>query len=169
MTFGQQVLATMIGAAAGFMFSLVLFYLKEYHSLRRLRTAARKNLRREFDYNILLIKQFDEDITKAIEMVSADDRSITYFLSYARFQRAFVQQYYFQGLLFEYFDSEDVAQIDNLLIRFAVGGEAFVNRSVDDWRTGQLDKPTTVKVLSFQRDQFRESSKILLGLLAKLA
>jgi len=168
MAFWQQVLATMIGATAGFLFSLALFFLKDHLALRKYKKAARKNLVREFLYNIKLLDGLAAEVTKAIERVSADDRANTYFLTYERYQRYFMQQSYTQGLLFDYFDAEEVTELQNVSFEFLVGTEAFVNQKMEAFKKGTVDKAEMVGILDFERDRLQKAKPRLNKLAKKL-
>jgi hypothetical protein len=76
MTFIQQIMATLIGTFAGFLGSLVLFWIKEGYQNRHKEESLITNLIYELDYNINLLSKYETDLTRCIESVSADSKSV---------------------------------------------------------------------------------------------
>ena len=97
MTYRQQIIATLIGTFAGFVGSLILFWIKEAFQKRKQEKSLVKHLRYELDYNINLLTKYEKDLTQSIEAVGADSRSVFSTIEYAKVARFFSIQFYREG------------------------------------------------------------------------
>ncbi len=153
MTFKEQTFATLIGTTSGFLFSLALFWVKEYFSSSKQRTHLLKNLHYEFAYNINLFKKYHKQITECMEAVSADKRNVFLPLDYNFVASYFSLQFYREGLISKYLHYEDMKRWNDFVTRLSVGNERFLLDSLDSWGKSTLDKERIFDLLKFEREQ----------------
>jgi len=167
MTFGENVCATLIGTVAGFLFSIALFYVREKVKHTREREKTIKNLRREFVYDVGLLGEWVRNLTTARAQVAAGT-NVFRTIPYTRFSRAFVQEAFRSGIIFEIFNDEEVASIDELLGFFWTGGEQFVNDKLAKWdyKREEISAKEVVDMLQFNIEKIEEHQKTL-GVLVK--
>lgn len=166
MTYQEQVTATLIGTFFGFIGSLILFWIKNSWEARQRKKALLKNLGYELDYNINLFLRFEEQLTKLIEVVSADSRDLFLSLNYGSIARFFAIQFYQAGLIAKYLHPEDMKRWNDFLTTLGEGSEAYAVNTVTKWRNSEIDKEGTFQALKYERDQVkyaREFSEYLKG------
>ena len=74
--FWQQVWSTLVGTVAGFVFSIVLFYLTERIKRSHDRAKTLKGLRRELQFDLALSASWLKGIEDARPQVAAGDKNI---------------------------------------------------------------------------------------------
>lgn len=159
MTFTEQIWATLVGTFAGFMGSLILFWIKELVTKRGLQKSLINNLNYELDYNIALYKKYDELITKCIEQTGADDRNAYLNINYQYVARFFAIQFYQSGLIQKYLHHEDMKRWNDFMITLAEGSQQYVLKRLEAWRNGEIKKEEIFGALSYERDQVRDALK----------
>jgi hypothetical protein len=92
MTFGQQVLASFVGTAFGFIFAIFLFLITKVIRSHLDKKTLRKHLKREFEYDISLLQEWIDEIDKILRKITANDPQVFSYLRYTFFQRFFVQE-----------------------------------------------------------------------------
>ena len=132
MTFGQQILATMIGATAGFIFSLCLVWLKEKWKKSSSKSFLKNNVSIEISYNIRFLDQALDDIKKCIEKITIGDKKAYCLVNYSRFARFFTQSYYQSVFMLEQWQLEDIDKLDNILITYSDGMDNYVRDGMKD-------------------------------------
>ena len=168
MTFGEQVVATMIGSIAGFIFSLCLFYLKEKWAKSATKKFLEKNVITELDYNIMLLSKVKDGIQKCIEKVTVGDKDIYCQMNYSRFGRFFIQAYYQNGFIFNHWKTEDIDKLDAMLITFTENTDRYILRTMKDYRVGNIDDKQALTTFSHERGLLEDNIKYLHTLKGKL-
>lgn len=76
MTFEQQVLASFMGTAFGFIFAILLFLVTSAIKLKSDKKTLRKHLKREFEYDISLLQEWIDEIEKILRKITANDSQV---------------------------------------------------------------------------------------------
>jgi len=168
MTFAQHILGTLLAVVAGFLFSLCLFWIKEYISSKRREKHLKCSVRYEFDYNIHLFEQFVEDLTKCLEKISLDEKAVYSKVDYEHFAYFFFREFYRQGLASKLFHYEDIRRWSEIVANSALGAETYLQESLKDWRDSKIDKQKISKRVNFERDQLQYSIDMLKYLKARI-
>lgn len=161
MTFGQQLLATLIGTISGFLFSIALFYFTQKIKHLNEKSNIFKSLKSEFRYNLSLLNNLLNDINKTITKISADDKDIFFYFRYSNFQRLFLQEAFRLGLLYDKLEDDDINNIDGILTHFGISYENYTNQKVDEWKNDGINKKDMLKIFEFERDTLEKYIKQL--------
>ena len=159
MNFWQNIISTFIGAFLGFVFSICLFYLTNKWSKKTQRKSLEKNLIKEFEFNEHYLQKILEDLKKAIEKITVNDKNVFYYFNYVSFQRLFTQTYFQQGFLYGKLDPDDINLLDTILSRMTQGGEYYINNSIQKWKEANLNQQQILSILSFERDSIEKFIK----------
>ena len=168
MTFGQQVFSSFLGTVFGFIFAIVLFLITEAVKASLAKKNLRKNLKREFAYDISLLQEWVGDIDKILRKITADDQNVFYFLRYTFFQRHFIQEAFRCGLLYNLLTDEDISNLNTALVHCDVGGEQLANGNVQLWKTGQLPLKEALGIFEFEKECLLKYQKHFRNVLEKL-
>lgn len=168
MTFGQQLLSTLIGTISGFLFSIALFYLTQKIKHWNEKNNILKSLKREFRYNLSLLNNLLNDINKTITKISADDKDVFFYFRYANFQRLFLQEAFRLGLLYDKLKDDDINNIDGILTHFSASYESYINQKIDEWKNDGINKKDMLKIFEFERDTLEKYIKQLEQIKAKV-
>ncbi len=160
MTFGEQILATLIGTFSGFVGSLILFWIKEYVQSNKKRDATKKNLVYELKYNINLFEKYEIALTKCIEDVAADGKKVYISIDYDYVATFFSQQFYKEGLISEYFHEEDMRRWNDMLTKVSKGSETYLNETLEKWRNSEIEKSEIHKVLTLEREHIKYAKEM---------
>jgi len=156
MNFCQNVLSTFIGVILGFIFSIFLFYLTQRWTKKTQKKSLEKNLVKEFEFNEHYLRKILEDIKKTIEKITVNDKNVFYFFNYISYQRLFAQAYFQQGYLYEKLEPDDINLIDTILSRMSLGGQAYINNSIQQWKGGYLNQQQILNIVGFERDSIEK-------------
>jgi len=159
MNFWQNVLSTFIGALFGFVFSIFLFYLTQRLSKNAQKKSLEKNLVKEFEFNEHYLRKILDDLKKTIEKITVNDKNVFYFFNYISYQRLFTQTYFQQGYLYDKLEPDDINLIDTILNRISLGGQAYINNSIQQWKDGYLNQPQILNIIGFERDSIEKYIK----------
>ncbi len=85
MTFGQQICATLIGTASGFVFALVLYFITNFIRELCSKNTLRKQLKRELQYDISLLQEWIDEIDKILRKIATNDTKVFSYLRYTFF------------------------------------------------------------------------------------
>jgi hypothetical protein len=160
MTFGQQVVATLIGSFGGFLAALAMLWVKQRFDESRKEKSLLKNLHYEIAYNINLLSKYDDQITKCIEAVGADSRQVYLILDYDHIARFFSIQFYQEGFVTKYLHIEDVKRWNDFLSRLSDGSEEYVSETVKKWRKGEVSKEEVFQALKHERAQVQYAKDV---------
>lgn len=152
-TFRQQTIATLIGALIGFIVSVLLFWVKEYISVKRRERHILRCLAYEFEYNINLLGKYAGEVSESIEKVNAGKKAVYLNINYSILTRHFAQLFYSEGLLCKYLHPEDMKRWNDLLVNLAAGSETLVKDDLEKWREGKCEKQAIFDTLDFERKQ----------------
>jgi uncharacterized membrane protein YgaE (UPF0421/DUF939 family) len=168
MKFGQQILATLIGTIAGFIFSIILFYLTNKWKINSYKKNVVKNFSKEIEYNLSLINRLHSQINDVISKVTADRIDIYTYLDYKRYQRLFLDELFRQEVLYERLNQDEVSEIDTILFHFSIVAENYMNKNIEDWKARKIDRVPTLRSLEFERDQLEGYRQTLQNIKLKI-
>ncbi len=169
MTFVQYVLAALIGSFGGFLGALALLWIKVSRDESRKEKSLVKNLNYEFDYNINLLNKYDDQLTRCIEVVSADNKETYLSIDYTFIGRHFAILFYREGFISNYLHVEDMKRWNDFLSTLGEGSEAYVNEIVEKWRSDEATKDQTFKALKHERDKIQYAKELCEYLKQKIA
>lgn len=161
MTFGQLILATLIGTLSGFIFSLFLFWIKENIGIKRRQVNLKSNVRYEFEYNINLFKQYVDDLTKCLEKISLEEKKVYTNIDYEHFAYFFFREFYREGLACQCLHYEDVKRWSEIVAKHSGGAETYLLERLKDWRDSKINKEAASKAVMFERDQLKYSIEMM--------
>ena len=157
MTFGQNLFSTFIGAFLGFWFSIALFFIAYHFQQRTQKNTLKDNLAKELEYNIVFLKGKLEDIGKAIEKITVDNKN-TFFYScnFTGYQALFLNEYFKKGLLYKKLKPKEISDLESLLRHMAPEGAApYINYSIKSWKEEKLTVKQMLDIMAFERDNIK--------------
>jgi len=168
MTFGQQILATLYGTIAGFVFAIVLYYVTDLIRINKTKNNLIKNLKREFEYNISLLEEWIKEIDRILLKISAHDEQVFSYLKYSYFQRLFLQECFRFGILYKSFNNEDISNLNTILLHFDINFENYINKIIGHWKDQVMPQKEAIKHFYFEKDELIKYKKQLGELLTKI-
>lgn len=168
MTYTQQIIATLIGTLGGFIVALLMFYIKESFQSKKKEETLLKNLSYELDYNINLLGKYVEDLTKCIEKVSSDKKSVFTSIQYDKVAIFFAKQFYKEGLVSKYLHVEDLERWNNSLAPMGDGAEAYIEDVLKKWHDSTLEKGEVFDALNHERNQIKYAKEMFEYLKGKI-
>jgi len=174
MTFNQQLLASFIGTFFGFLSAIVLFLLTFYIQRKLANNIFKKHLKREFRYDIKLMKEWIETVEKVLRKVTAKDKQIFYYIKYSDLARYFMDESFKLGLIYNLFSDEQVFALNKLVTHCSIGTEQYINNKIIAWRScpaAEEDKQQKelLEAFEYQKDELSKFKKLLDELLEKLS
>jgi hypothetical protein len=107
----------------GFFFALILFYVKERWKDENKKKELAKLLRRELEYNILLIDQWIKDIRQDLYFLTWARPIFIFSPRYDLFQKYFINKALESGLIYDLLNNEQINTIANILSFFSAERE----------------------------------------------
>ncbi|MEK6690538.1 MAG: hypothetical protein AABY78_04435 [Nitrospirota bacterium] len=169
MTFQEQVIATLLGSLAGFLFAIVIFYITENIRTKRIKKNLTKNLKREFEYNISLLQEWIDEIDKILRKITANDTQVFSYLKYSYYQRLFAQESFHFGILYElYNNNEDISTLNAIFFHCDINEEQYINQIITKWKDTQIEQKKALSTFEFEKETPQKYKKQLTELLGKL-
>ena len=168
MTFDQQILATFIGSVLGFIFAIVLFYITEKIKQKKAMSETKKNLKREFGFNISLLTEWTTKLDKVLRQVTADDHDVFEYFRYSDFQRVFIHTAFQQGILYDSFSDDDFYTLNSILIHFFRETETYLALYISRWKNKDITKKEMLQLFEFEKDKVSKYLKVLKNLREKI-
>lgn len=168
MLFKEQVLASFMGTAFGFIFAILLFLITNKIKSNVDRKTLRKRLKREFEYDISLLQEWIDEIEKILRKITANDPQVFSFLRYTFFQRSFTQEAFRAGMVYDSLDNEHVSNLNNILLHCDIGTEQYLNGSIQQWKIGKQPQPTALDQFEFEKGELKKYQKQLREILVIL-
>lgn len=168
MTFGQQVLASFIGTTFGFAFAILLFLITNAIRGVSQRKTLFKHVKREFEYDISLLQEWIEEMEKILRKITANDSNVFSYLRYTFFQRAFMQEGFRTGMMYNALGNEDISNLNTVLLHCDFGTEQYVNSFIQQWKTGQLGEQDALQKFEFEKEELGRHRKRLQQILQEL-
>jgi len=161
MTFNQQMLASLLGAFLGFASALIVFFLTYYIRNYLSKRTLRRHLKREFEYNLSLIRDWIEEIEKILRKISSSDKKVYSYLQYSYFQRYFIQEAFKLGIMYNLLSNEELSKLNNSLIHCSLAGEQYINSIVSQWKSGKIEQSDALGRFEFEKEQLQQHKKHL--------
>lgn len=173
MGFKQQIVSSFIGTLFGFLFAIVLFLLTDWLYKKKVRKEFKKNLKREFQYNITLLQDWIDKIDVILRQITAKDREIYQYLKYSDLARYFLDESFKLGLIYHSFTNEQIFDLNKLVTHCSFSIEQFVNNKISLWKTcTEMAENNFQKILlvdfDFQKSELKRFKKLLEELLKKV-
>ncbi len=168
MTFEQQSLATFIGALAGFVFSIFLFYLTEKWKNNKANKDLSNNLQRELAYNSNFIESYKEDFEKLIRKIAANDRQIFTIFRFNKLQRLFLFESFNKGLLYKYLNSDEINDLDGMLDYFSISINQIHWGYLDYYKNSRVPQQISLQRFEMNKDFLEKYLKLARTLKKKL-
>jgi hypothetical protein len=168
MTFEQQIISTFIGALAGFIFSIFLFYFTEKWKNNKANENLSFNLQKELDYNINFIEGYGDEFEKLIRKVATYDKQIFTAFRFNKLQRLFILEAFNRGLLYKYLSSEEVNDLDAMLDYFNISMNQIHYGYVEDYKSDRVSQQDSLRIFEYNRDLIIKYLKLAKTLKEKL-
>jgi len=168
-SFWSRALATLVGTVAGFVFSIVLFYVSEYVKRSRERTKVIAGLKREAAFNIGLCDAWLKGIGDIRLKVAGGDQAVFNYIDYTRALRIFVQEAVRGGILYDLLTDGELVELDKSLRFFGSVSEQDINGKIEQWKTGSISAADMSKALTFHEYVVTEARKAMEQLRSKAA
>lgn len=162
LSFLQQVCATLIGVVVGFLFSLILFYLKELHSSEKKKKNLLECLKYEFEYNLNLFKKYLGKVEDCIVSVNGD-RKDTYLngLDYSLVAAYFSRNFYREGLIVKYLHVENMKRWNDFLSSHSEGSEEYLLEQLEKWRKSEIAKEKIITSLQHEEKLLKHTIEMI--------
>jgi putative component of toxin-antitoxin plasmid stabilization module len=159
-SFWSRALATLVGTVAGFVFSIVIFYITESVKRSHERTKIVAGLNREATFNIGLCDTWLKGISELRLKVAAGNRNVFNYFDYTRALRIFVTEGLKAGILYELLSDAELVELDKAL-RFvgAPQSEQYINEKVAQWKVNQITPADFSAALDFHEYVIGEAKK----------
>lgn len=161
MTFEQQIFSTFIGALAGFIFSIFLFYLADKWKASRINKNLSANLQKEFDYNINFLESYKQEYEKLIRQVTANDKEIFTIFRFNKLQRLFLQEAFNKGLLYKHLTSDEINDLDLMLSYFTDSMNQLHLMYLDEYKSDKTTQQISLKRFEFNRELIDKYLKLV--------
>jgi hypothetical protein len=168
MDFKEQMLSTFIGAIAGFIFSICLFYLTELWKSSSEKKGLIKNLNKEFEYNISFLEGYKNDYEKLLRQIAADTKNIIAVFRFSKLQRMFLLEAFNKGLLYKQLTTDEISDIDAMLTYFNITYDNLAYRDLTMLNNGEfVSKDKALERFEYDRTQIEKYLKIINNLKVK--
>lgn len=161
MVFWEQVLATFFGATFGFLFSLVLFYVREWRKNKAIKNSVLEAFRRETQYNRKLFERWEKALQRVQAKVAADDRTIVEYIGYTEFLRSFLDAAFREGILFERVDNDFLQDISQMLTLVSLIQEQLINQKIIQWNLQQVTKKDITDTVNMHLKTIETDMRVL--------
>ncbi|MFL6260880.1 MAG: hypothetical protein ACJ76Y_14320 [Thermoanaerobaculia bacterium] len=167
-SFWSRALATLIGTLAGFIFSIVLFYVSEHVKRSRDRTKIVTGLKREAAFNVSLCDLWLHSFADIrLKMAAGDKQAVFNYIDYTRTLRIFVQEALRAGILYDLLSDTELVDLDKILRFLNNMSEQDINAKIHQWKTGEIEAPEMSQALSLHEYVIKEGRKAMAGLHVK--
>lgn len=169
MTFSDQLIATFSGALLAFIFSIGLFYLTEKWKNGKINKDLNNNIQKESDYNLTFLEKQKAEITEAINDITINNRELHFISRFYKLQRLFILEAFNKGLLYRYLTSEEIADLDNMLIYFSNITDKILMDKVEKFKVGIINQKETLENLNYDKRQIDKYEKVIKDIKGKLS
>ena len=160
-SFWSRALATLMGTVAGFLFSIVVFYISEHVKRSRDRKKIIIGLKREAAFNLGLCDAWLKSIATVRLKLAADDHDFFNYFDYTRGLRVFVQEALRAGVLYDLLGDPDLVDLDKSLRFLSPQSEMDINGKITQWKDGAVAAADLSKALNFHEYAVTEARKAM--------
>jgi hypothetical protein len=172
MNFAEQIVSTLIGTFAGFIFSIVLFYLTEKWRSQRTHKDLSSNIQRELQFNVDFLAAYKTEFEKMLRLITAQDaqqeKQIYTIFRHNKVQRLFLQEAFQKGLLYKSLTTDEINDVDAMLSYFLPYRDQLLSKLLTDYTTHQATGQVVLQTFEWDRDQLDKYLKFLNTLKTKL-
>jgi hypothetical protein len=161
MNFWNVFFGVFSGIIAGVFINLIINWIREYSYKKKIK----RNLKFEFDFNIKKIDSFLEELNKYQNMTNADNLNNYFgFFNLSKIISITLIQSFNQGLIYKFFNHEDIAFLQNFLSDFSLGTEKYMNDKIE-WTKKNHSLQEIKKLvnddITFWEKKFNENRKMI--------
>ena len=168
MTFGQQVLATLIGTVGGFILSIALFYIKECRVSKKNEKFIIDSARAEIDLGISILKRIKENISKAREKIEKNDINAYASIDYSGIARSFLTQLYISGLMNKKLKTDGTDKLNKIYISFSQGSSTYIQNALTKYRQNSISQREALVAVNYELGLIESSIKDLNNIKSKI-
>lgn len=168
MAFWEQTLSTLIGVIAGFVFSIIVFYLTEKWKNSRINQDLSSNLQKEFEFNINFLEKYKTEFEKLIRKISTNDKRHFIIFRFSKLQRLFLLEAFNKGLLYKYLKSEEINELDSMLSYFTATMDQIHYNYSNEYKTGKSTQADSLAIFEFNKEEIEKYLKLTRTLKEKL-
>ncbi|MDD5610950.1 MAG: hypothetical protein PHH69_05355 [Candidatus Omnitrophica bacterium] len=173
MSFKELIWASFLGTFFGFISAVALSVITYFIQRRLANRVFKKHLKREFEYDINLLRNWIDEIEKILRKLAAKDKQIYYYIKYSDLARYFIDESFKLGLIYNLFNNEEVFNLNKLVTHCSLGTEQFINKKVIEYQNcpiAEEDKQQKqlLRDCEYQRDELNKFKIFLEGLLKKI-
>ena len=123
-----------ISAILGFLFALLLFYLKEALKKRQNQKVLIKYLNRELKYNTALINQYIKDIKHDINFLRWAKPIFTFTPQFNKFRSLFINKAFDSGIIYDLLSDRHIDCITRMLTFFSAGKQSSIRDLINRYK-----------------------------------
>jgi hypothetical protein len=169
-SFWGRTIATLIGTIAGFIFSILLFYISERVKRSRDRQKIIQGLKREATFNVGMCDIWLKAISDIRLKVAAADIAVFYYFDYSRALRIFVQEAVRRaGVLYDLLNDAELVNLDKSLVFLNLLSEQDINSKIAQWKANTITPAAMSQALGFHEYAVTEARKAMEQLRFKMA
>ena len=168
MNFEQQIISTFIGALAGFVFSIFLFYLTEKWKNNKINKSLSSNLQKEFDYNINFLENYKENFETYVRQIAANNKQIYPIFRFSKLQRLFILETFSKGLLYKHLNSDEINNLDAMLSYFTGSMDQIHILYIEQYKIDKVSQQETLQRFEFSKGEIIKYLKLTKILKEKL-
>jgi len=150
--FWQNFLSTFMGAILGFIFSLALFYITRVVAQKSDIKILKKNLNKEFEFNIYFLKNLLNNLNGVIEKITANNKNVWFVHQYEEYQRVFTQAYFQRGLLYDRLTPKELSRWSLLLVHMVQGTVSYLMDQLEKWKADEITQQEASDVFIYERN-----------------
>ncbi len=168
MVFKEQILASFLGTTFGFIFAIILFLLTNWIQNKLNKNHFKDYLKSEFQYDISLLQEWIDEFDKVLRKITASDLDVYSYFQYSLLQTYFMQESFKLGIMYKFFNNEDIFNLNKMLVHCTLAVEQFVNSNIVKWKSKQITQKEALEAFEFQQGELKKYKKHLEVLLNKL-
>lgn len=153
MSFWQQVISTFIGALAGFLFSILLFYFTERWKNSQKKRNLNFNILKECEYDIDFLEKFKSDFEKACQQITINDKNIFIIFRFSKLQRLFILSAFNEGLLYKNLTVEEIGTLDSMLNYFNFFTDNYLIERLEQFKKDGIGQMEALGVFNYNKDE----------------
>jgi hypothetical protein len=166
--------ATVLGAAIGVLAGAFIQYIVDYLVHRRSKANQRSALKKELQYNLLVVGDLITEARNLRNSLNAD--SLPTYFGYLGYEKAFFTQanaLLNGGQLYEWFSIADLKKLHKVSVCLNANNSEWVNKNISQRRDAAVkgegyDKSEAGNFVKFVEDQISETQSILNDFIAIL-
>lgn len=164
----QTIIASFIGYFFGFIFSLIIFYLKENFKTQETKNQLTVNLQRELKFNIKFLQIYKRELNELINKINLDEELENATFSYDKVRTLFIVKAFDEGFLYDPLQTKDIVEIGYMVKFFDKRSNEYANNLVKQYETNQIDKEEILESFEQELEFIEKYLKLLNEIKPKL-